>query len=122
MNRDICECCGAPLEEKIYYNNPPIRTKKCSRCGRKQEIFSDEELEHYNQLRHHIPRMVKRSPRMEDIIAQWLKYCSEYSDICEEKDHCPFFEQKEEVTREYHCKERIMSYAADIIKKLEEKH
>lgn len=39
---DICPICGGVLGKEIWLNNPPNRGKKCTKCGRVDEIPREE--------------------------------------------------------------------------------
>ena len=40
--RDICPICGGKLGKEIWLRNPPNRSRKCTKCGRVEDVPRDE--------------------------------------------------------------------------------
>lgn len=53
----------------------------------------------------------------EDLIKQ-LRYCANSELVCEETSSCPYYDKAEEKTHFYHCVERLIGQAADVIEEL----
>lgn len=38
MSENICPICGGELSKEVYFQNPPNRSRKCTKCGRMNEM------------------------------------------------------------------------------------
>ena len=38
---DICPICGGKLGSEVLLNNPPMRGRKCKKCGRIEDVPKD---------------------------------------------------------------------------------
>ena len=41
---NICPICGGELAKEILYNNPPMRGRKCKKCGRVEDVPKEMEI------------------------------------------------------------------------------